>query len=305
VPLELHAGGLDEVVARALKIETSEPDLAGWQAMVDKMAAATEPVKVGIVGKYVDLPDAYLSVVEALRHGATANDANVEIVWIAAEDVDGLLADSYLEDLDAILVPGGFGIRGVEGKIRSIRYARDHDVPFLGLCLGLQCAVIEYARSELALANAHSSEFDPTTKHAVIDLMADQRDVEDKGGTMRLGVYPAKLREGSMARELYGEALIYERHRHRFEVANRYRDELEAAGLVASGVSPDDHLVEIVEAPGHRFFIASQFHPELKSRPDGPHPLFVGFIAAALERRQETDTVPNVPDKAAIEPFSE
>ncbi len=305
VPLELHAGGLDEVVARTLKIETSEPDLAGWQAMVDKMATATKPVKVGIVGKYVDLPDAYLSVVEALRHGATANDATVEIAWIAAEDVDGLLADSYLEDLDAILVPGGFGIRGVEGKIRSIRYARDHDVPFLGLCLGLQCAVIEYARSELALANAHSSEFDPTTKHAVIDLMADQRDVEDKGGTMRLGVYPAKLREGSMARELYGEALIYERHRHRFEVANRYRKELEAAGLVASGVSPDDHLVEIVEAPGHRFFLASQFHPELKSRPDGPHPLFVGFIAAALERRQESDSAANVPDKAAIEPFSE
>jgi CTP synthase len=305
VPLELHAGGLDEVVARTLKIETSEPDLAGWRAMVDKMANASDPVRVGIVGKYVDLPDAYLSVVEALRHGATANDADVEIVWIAAEDVDGLLAESYLEGLDAILVPGGFGIRGVEGKIRSIRYARDHNVPFLGLCLGLQCAVIEYARSELALSNAHSSEFDPTTKHAVIDLMADQRDVEDKGGTMRLGVYPAKLREGSLARELYGEALIYERHLHRFEVANRYRKDLEAAGLIASGVSPDDHLVEIVEAPDLSFFLASQFHPELKSRPDGPHPLFVGFIAAAMACRRERPASEDAPHTAAIEPLSE
>jgi len=305
VPLELHAGGLDDVVARTLKIETSEPDLAGWQAMVEQMANATQRVKVGIVGKYVDLPDAYLSVVEALRHGATANNATVDIAWIAAEDVDGLLADSYLDDLDAILVPGGFGIRGVEGKIGSIRYARDHNVPFLGLCLGLQCAVIEYARSELALSNAHSSEFDPMAKHAVIDLMADQRDVEDKGGTMRLGVYPAKLRPGSLARELYGEDLIYERHRHRYEVANRYRKDLEAAGLVASGVSPDDHLVEIVEAPGHRFFLASQFHPELKSRPDRPHPLFAGFIAAALAHKREGALAAEVQDRAAIEPLSE
>ena len=302
VPLALHEGGLDDVVCRTLHLDTSEPDLAGWAAMVERMDKATTPVKVGIVGKYVDLPDAYLSVVEALRHGAMANDAKVEISWIPAEEVDGLLAESYLDGLDAILVPGGFGIRGVEGKVRSIRYARDNGLPFLGLCLGLQCAVIEYARAELNLGNAHSSEFDPTTDNAVIDLMADQRDVEDKGGTMRLGVYPAKLREGSLARKLYGEALIYERHRHRFEVANRFRKDLEAAGLVASGVSPDDRLVEIVEMPDHPFFIASQFHPELKSRPDDPHPLFVGFIAAALQRKQSGGVAADVEDRAVVEP---
>ncbi|NND04145.1 MAG: CTP synthase [Acidimicrobiia bacterium] len=302
VPVALHEGGLDDVVCRTLHIDTSEPDLAGWEAMVARMDSATTPVKVGIVGKYVDLPDAYLSVVEALRHGATTNDANVEISWIPAEDVDGLLAESYLERLDAILVPGGFGIRGVEGKIRAIRYARDNDIPFLGLCLGLQCAVIEYARSELGLSDAHSSEFDPTTANAVIDLMADQRDVEDKGGTMRLGVYPAKLREGSLARRLYGEPLIYERHRHRYEVANRFRADLEAVGLHASGVSPDERLVEIVEAPGHPFFIASQFHPELKSRPDDPHPLFVGFVEAALVHKTGLAAPAEVTDRAAVEP---
>jgi CTP synthase len=270
--------------------------------MVDRMSNASQPLKVGVVGKYVDLPDAYLSVVEALRHGAMANDAEVDISWIAAEDVDGLLAESYLEGLDAILVPGGFGIRGVEGKIRAIRYARDYRIPFLGLCLGLQCAVIEHARSDLGLTDAHSAEFDPTTNHAVIDLMADQRDVEDKGGTMRLGVYPARLREGSLAQELYGEALIYERHRHRFEVANRFRADLEATGLIASGVSPDNRLVEIVEAPDHPFFIASQFHPELKSRPDDPHPMFVGFVAAGLARRAQRRVPQEIDDRASVEP---
>ncbi len=302
VPLVLHEGGLDDVVCRTLRLDTSEPDLAGWRAMVDRMDRATESVHVGMVGKYVDLRDAYLSVVEALRHGAMANDVQVEISWIPAEEVDGLLAESYLEDLDAILVPGGFGIRGVEGKIRSVRYARDNDVPFLGLCLGLQCAVIEYARSELGLTDAHSSEFDPTTTHAVIDLMADQRDVEDMGGTMRLGVYPAKLREGSLAHRLYGESLVYERHRHRYEVANRFRSDLEAAGLHASGVSPDNRLVEIVEAPDHPFFIASQFHPELKSRPDDPHPMFVGFIAAAMTRKRAGAVTVDITDRAAVEP---
>ena len=302
VPIELHEGGLDDVVCRTLRLETSEPDLATWEAMVARMDHPTETVRVGVVGKYVDLPDAYLSVVEALRHGGMANDAQVEIVWIAAEDVDGLLAESYLDGLDGILVPGGFGIRGVEGKIRSISYARDNSVPFLGLCLGLQCAVIEYARSELSISDAHSAEFDPTTNNAVIDLMADQRDVEDMGGTMRLGVYPAKLREGSLAKRLYGEPLIYERHRHRFEVANRYRADLEAAGLAASGVSPDERLVEIVEAPDHPFFIASQFHPELKSRPDDPHPLFVGFVGAALDHTRSRVKQPDASERATVEP---
>jgi CTP synthase len=199
-------------------------------------------------------------------------------------------------------VPGGFGIRGIEGKIQAIRYARERGVPFLGLCLGLQCAVIEFARSQLGYADAHSSEFDPTSNHRVIDLMADQRDVEDMGGTMRLGVYPAKLASDSLAAQLYGEPLVYERHRHRFEVNNRYRKELEAAGLRPSGVSPDDRLVEIIELPDHPFFIASQFHPEFKSRPDAPHPMFRGFMgAAAAHQRAATAAGPATVGTAAAE----
>lgn len=303
VPLALHEGGLDEVVCRVLEIETSEPDLASWRAMVDRMDAATDPVTIGIIGKYVGLKDAYLSVVEALRHGAMANDMKLDLRWILSDEVDGLLAESYLEGLDGILVPGGFGIRGIDGKIQAIRFAREHRIPFLGLCLGLQCAVIEFARSELGHRDAHSSEFDPTSAHPVIDLMPDQQTVEGKGGTMRLGVYPAKLVAGTLARRLYGEELIYERHRHRYEVNNRYRADLEAAGLVASGVSPDDRLVEMVELPGHPFFIASQFHPELKSRPDDPHPLFAGFVGAAAAHRREVDRVDSMVGDVADSPL--
>jgi len=291
VPLALHEGGLDEVVCRELGLETSEPDLASWKAIVERMDRATDTVAIGIVGKYVELPDAYLSVVESIRHAAAHNDLQADIRWIPSDDVDGLLVESYLDDLDGIVVPGGFGIRGVEGKVQTIRYARERGIPFLGLCLGLQCAVIEYARSQLGYNDAHSGEFDPTSNHKVIDLMADQQDVEDKGGTMRLGVYPAKLKPGSLAERLYGEPLIYERHRHRYEVNNKYRNELEAAGLSLSGVSPDDRLVEIVELPDHPFFIASQFHPEFKSRPDAPHPLFDGFMAATRARLERTDVV--------------
>jgi len=301
VPLALHERGLDDVVCRHLSIEASEPDLSSWRAMVERMDNATEKVTVGIVGKYVDLPDAYLSVVEALRHGAAANGVQADIRWIPSDEVDGLLAASYLEGIDGIVVPGGFGIRGVEGKIQSIRYAREERLPFLGLCLGLQCAVIEFARDELSLRDAHSSEFDPTSSHPVIDLMSDQQDVEDKGGTMRLGVYPAKLAEGSLARRLYGEPIIYERHRHRWEVNNRYRRDLEAAGLRLSGVSPDDRLVEIVEIPDHPFFIASQFHPEFKSRPNHPHPLFEGFMRAALEHKRGGDRSTIVLSESAAE----
>jgi len=289
VPLALQDGGLDDVVCRVLQLDVPEPDLTSWEAMVDRMDGASEEVRIGIVGKYVELKDAYLSVVEAIRHGGMAKDVKPVIDWIPADEVDGLLAESYLEGLDGILVPGGFGIRGVEGKVQAIRYARENGIPFLGLCLGLQCAVIEYARDELRYGDAHSSEFDPTSDHRVIDLMPDQLDVEDMGGTMRLGVYPAKLETGSLARELYGEELVYERHRHRYEVNNRFRAELEAAGMRATGVSPDDRLVEIVELPDHPFFIASQFHPELKSRPDAPHPLFVGFVGAAVEKRRSDD----------------
>jgi CTP synthase len=281
VPLALHEAGLDKVVCRELKLESPEPDLTAWDEMVTAMAAPRGEVTVGLVGKYVDLPDAYLSVVEALRHAGRTSRVKVNIRWIAAENVDGMLVDSYLEDLDGILVPGGFGIRGIEGKIQAIRYAREHKVPFLGLCLGLQCAVIEYSRNVVGLPKAHSSEFDPLTPDPVIDLMETQRDVSDKGGTMRLGVYPAKLAEGSLARSLYESEVVYERHRHRWEVNNSYRQALTDAGMSMSGTSPDDRLVEFVEILDHPYFIATQAHPELVSRPDAPHPLFDGFVAAA------------------------
>jgi len=300
VPLELNDAGLDAVVCRQLDLETDPPDLADWEAMVLRMDEAKDEVTIGLVGKYVDLPDAYLSVVESLKHAAAANGAAVTIRWIPAEEVDGLLAESHLEGLDGILVPGGFGIRGIEGKIEAIRHARENDVPFLGLCLGLQCAVIEFGRSILGHPNAHSTEFDPTTPDPIIHLMEDQNDVEDMGGTMRLGIYPAKLTPGTITERLYGESVVYERHRHRWEVNNRYRSELEDGGLVLAGISPDDRLVEIIELPGHPFFIGSQFHPEFKSRPDNPHPLFDGFMAAALKRRQSTSTEETVTSSEAV-----
>ncbi|MDH5615602.1 MAG: CTP synthase, partial [Acidimicrobiia bacterium] len=264
--------------------------------MVERAKRATDPVTIGLVGKYVDLPDAYLSVVEALRHGALDNDVQLDLRWIPSDDMDGLLAADHLQGLNGIVVPGGFGIRGIEGKIAAARHARENGVPFLGLCLGLQCAVIEFSRSQLGLTGANSAEFDPTAPHPVIDLMESQQNVSDMGGTMRLGIYAAKLKEGTLARRLYGEELIYERHRHRYEVNNRYRKDLEAAGMQLSGTSPDDHLVEIVEIPSHPFFIASQFHPEFKSRPDDPHPLFAGFMAAAAAHRTGR---PVVEDRAA------
>jgi CTP synthase len=253
--------------------------------MVDKAKAATDQVKIGIVGKYVDLPDAYLSVVEALKHGAAEHGLRLDLRWVPSDELTGLLADSYLEGLDGIVIPGGFGYRGVEGKIQAIRYARENGVPLLGLCLGLQCAVIELARNVMGLADANSSEFDPATPHPVIDLMASQEDVEEMGGTMRLGLYAAKLAEGSKVRALYGSELVYERHRHRWEVNNKYRKDLEAAGMRLSGLSPDDNLVEYIELVDHPFFIGTQAHPELRSRPDRPHPLFSGLIEAAARIR--------------------
>ncbi|GBE20795.1 CTP synthase [bacterium BMS3Bbin01] len=253
--------------------------------MVERARNATEPVTIGLVGKYVDLPDAYLSVVEALRHAAAGSDMKLDLKWIPSDDMGGLLAPERLAGVNGIVVPGGFGIRGIEGKISAIRYARENGIPFLGLCLGLQCAVIEFSRSVLGLTDADSAEFNPTTTNPVIDLMESQQDVSDMGGTMRLGLYPAKLAEGSLARRLYGQELIYERHRHRYEVNNRYRKDLESGGMRLSGTAPDDSLVEVIELPGHPFFIASQFHPEFKSRPDDPHPLFLGLIRAAVARR--------------------
>ncbi|MFZ0492178.1 MAG: CTP synthase [Acidimicrobiia bacterium] len=285
VPLELHEAGLDTVITRRLQLDTPPPDLTAWRAMVERARRATRPVTIGLVGKYVDLPDAYLSVVEALRHSAAASDALLELRWIPSDDMGSLLASEHLAGVDGIVVPGGFGIRGIEGKISAIRHARENRIPFLGLCLGLQCAVIEFARSVLGLSEADSAEFNPTTLHPVIDLMESQQDVSEMGGTMRLGLYPAKLAEGSLAHSLYGEELIYERHRHRYEVNNRYRKDLEEAGLRLSGTSPNDALVEIVELPSHPYFIGTQFHPEFRSRPDDPHPLFLGLVRAALSHR--------------------
>lgn len=285
VPLELHEAGIDDVITKRLRLETPDPDLSAWRAMVERTRNASRPVTIGLVGKYVDLPDAYLSVVEALRHGATAADAVLDLRWIPSDDMGGLLASEHLAGVDGIVVPGGFGIRGIEGKISAIRHAREAGIPFLGLCLGLQCAVIEFARSVLNLDDADSAEFNPTTLHPVIDLMESQQDVAEMGGTMRLGLYPAKLAEGSLARSLYGEELVYERHRHRYEVNNRYRKDLEAAGMRLSGTSPNDSLVEVIELPSHPFFIATQFHPEFRSRPDSAHPLFLGLIRAGLDHR--------------------
>jgi CTP synthase len=286
VPLILHEGGLDGVVCTRLGLSTAPAELRAWKAMVERGLAATDKVTVGVVGKYVDLPDAYLSVVEALRHGASLHGVKLDLRWIPSEELTGLLAPGYLEGIDGIVVPGGFGPRGVEGKIQSIRYARERGVPFLGLCLGLQCAVIEFARHRLGYPDANSSEFDPTTPHPVIDLMDSQLGVADMGGTMRLGRYPAKLVEGSLVRRLYGQEVVYERHRHRWEVNNRYRKELEAEGMALSGLSPDDNLVEFIELRGHPYFVATQAHPEFRSRPDDPHPLFAGLIEAAAEHRR-------------------
>ena len=281
VPLAMEAAGLDRIALQVLGLEAPPPDLSEWAAMVGRLQSATKEVTVGLVGKYVGLHDAYLSVAEALKHGAIENDVRVNIKWIQSDEVSGMVGETLLADLDGILVPGGFGGRGVEGKVESIRFARERNIPFLGICLGLQCAVIEYARNVMGLAQANSTEFAPTSPDPVIALMEEQEGLSQKGGTMRLGLYPAKLAEGSLARELYGEEVVYDRHRHRLEVNNRYREQLEAAGMRLSGLSPDRNLVEFIELPDHPFFIATQAHPELGSRPSLAHPLFKGFMEAA------------------------
>ncbi len=285
IPLVLHDEGLDDEVCRLLGL-VGTPDLSDWEALVARVDAADRPVRIGIIGKYVSLPDAYLSVAEALRHAGYHHGAHVELEWVQAEDVEGLLTDGRLRDLDAIVIPGGFGERGIEGKVAAAGYARERGVPCLGLCLGMQVMVIEYARNVLGLTSANSSEFDLSSPHKVIDLMDTQRDVVDLGGTMRLGVYPARLTPGSVVAQAYGKELIYERHRHRYEFNSRYRARFEEAGLVCSGVSPDDRLVEFVELPSHPFWVGTQAHPEFKSRPDRPAPLFRELVAAALERAE-------------------
>ncbi len=284
VPLNLEHEGLAQQVLELLGLEQREPDLRDWEHLVDRICHPSHSVKIAIVGKYVRLSDAYISVVEALRHAAVALDAEVQVHWVSSESLEEEGAAHFLSDVDAIVVPGGFGARGIDGKIDAISYARSQKIPFLGLCLGMQCAVIEWARHMAHHGEANSTEFSPETVDPVISLLPEQEDVVDLGGTMRLGACPCRLVEGSLASRLYGETLIYERHRHRYEFNNAYRRELVDAGFRISGVSPDNRLVEIIELPDHPYFIASQFHPEFKSRPSQPHPLFKGLVQAALDR---------------------
>ena len=284
LPLVLHDEGLDTVVCDVLQIE-AKPDLSSWQSVVTMVENATKPVRIGLIGKYIELHDAYLSVVESIKHAGFHHGASVEIDWIQAEEVEGLLAAGRLSDLDGMVIPGGFGVRGVEGKIAAAAFARENNLPCLGLCLGMQVMTIEYARHVLGMTDAHSTEFDPSTQHPVIDIMNDQRDVTDKGGTMRLGAYYAVLEPGSKVANAYGESVVSERHRHRYEFNSQYRTRFEASGFVCSGTSPDRRLVEFIELKDHPFWVGTQAHPEFKSRPDRPHPLFRDMIGASLEYR--------------------
>lgn len=287
VPLMMQEEGLDRIVLEKLNMDYGSADMTQWAKMVDVINHPQKQVSIAVVGKYVELPDAYISVTEALHHAGIAHATDVKIKWINSEEIEAPDTDygRVFAGCQGILVPGGFGDRGVEGKIRSIQYARENKIPFLGLCLGMQCAVIEYARNVCRLEGAHSTEFCPDAKYPVIDLMSSQAEVEAKGGTMRLGAYPCKVAAGTHTWKAYQEDLIHERHRHRFEVNNSFRGQLVDQGLVIAGTLPDDSLVEIVEVKDHPWFVASQFHPELKSRPNNPHPLFRDFVKAALEQK--------------------
>ena len=285
-PLAMEKERLAHVVCKRLGIECPEPDLADWTAMVDAWKHPEKEVTVALVGKYVQLHDAYLSVVEALKHAAVANHAEVHIKWVDSELVSSYNVDEVLGDVNGILVPGGFGDRGIEGKITAIQYAREHDIPFLGLCLGMQMAIVEFARNVLGYADAHSSELNPSTTHPLIHIKPDQHGVTDLGGTLRLGSYKCILDPNSKAYELYGTREIEERHRHRYEVNNEYRQELIENGMCLCGVSPDGRIVEMIELPSHPWFVATQAHPEFKSRPNKCHPLFRGFLKAALDQAE-------------------
>ncbi len=287
VPIILEKEGLAQRVLERLHLPKNEPDLREWKELVDKVKKPTETVNVAIVGKYVMLSDAYISVVEALKHAGLKTGAEVKIKWVLSEDIEASGAEEHLTGMDGILVPGGFGDRGIEGKIEAATYARENNIPYLGLCLGMQTAVIEFARNVASLEEAHSTEFDPKTPHPVIDLMPDQHNVVLKGGTMRLGRYPCKIQDKTKAREVYGKEEISERHRHRYEVNNSHREELQNHGMVFSGLSPDGNLVEMIEIPSHPYFLACQFHPELKSRPDKPHPLFIGLVQAMIDGQKK------------------
>ena len=286
LPVNLKAQKIDDIVLKHFGLSAPEADMTEWLALVDRVDNLKENVKIALVGKYVELHDAYISVVESLKHAGYKHNSKITIDWIQSEDVTEENVNDYLKDADGILVPGGFGDRGVEGKITAIKYARENKVPFFGICLGMQLAAVEFARNVCGLTGAHSSELDPNTPYPIINLLPDQEDVVEMGGTLRLGSYPCTLAEGSVAHKEYGEINITERHRHRYEFNNFYRERLTDKGLVLSGVSPDGRLVEIVELPEHPWFVAGQFHPEFKSRPEKAHPLFAGFIRASLENRK-------------------
>ncbi|NTU90220.1 MAG: CTP synthase, partial [Actinobacteria bacterium] len=291
VPLVLHEQHFDELVLQKLDLPAKEIDLAPWKAFLEKSKACEGDVDIAIVGKYVSLPDAYLSIIEAISHAGVFKGCNVHTHLIDAETLTSDSAGMILKDMDGILVPGGFGVRAFEGKINAVNYARTHNIPFLGICLGLHAAVCEFARNVCGLEGAISKEFAEEALYPVIDIMPDQEDVVDKGGTMRLGSYPCKVTPGTKAFDAYGDSVIYERHRHRYEVNNAYRAQLVDAGLVISGISPDDRLVEMVELPGHPWFVATQAHPEFKSRPTRCHPLFRDFVSAACSLRAERDAI--------------
>jgi CTP synthase len=286
VPLILEGEGLAQQTLELLNMQQHQPDLTQWQTLVERLYSPKHRIEIAIVGKYVQLSDAYLSVVEALRHAAIAMSGDLRLRWVNSEklEVDG--AENHLAGVDGVIVPGGFGVRGVDGKIEAIKYARIHQIPFLGLCLGMQCSVIEWARNIAAFTDAHSAEFEPHTENPVINLLPEQQDVVDLGGTMRLGLYPCRILPNTLAFSLYQDEVIYERHRHRYEFNNAYRNLFLESGYVISGTSPDGRLVEMIELPKHPFFLACQFHPEFQSRPSAPHPLFKGFIEAAITHSQ-------------------
>jgi CTP synthase len=286
VPLMFHRGGLDGLVCNLLGLETEEPDLDSWSAFVDRVCRPAKQVTIAVVGKYTHVRDAYKSIIEAFVHAGAANQARVDVLWVEGEDVEKQGPARLLAEADGILVPGGFGERGIEGKIEAARFARERSIPYFGICLGMQVATIEFARHICGLAQANSGEFDPQSPHKVIDLMSEQAGVAEKGGTMRLGTYRCALKAGSLARRAYGADEVSERHRHRYEFNNRYAGQLVSRGLVLSGKCVGRELVEVIELPDHPWYLAVQFHPELKSRPHEPHPLFVDFVRAALERRR-------------------
>ena len=283
-PIMLEQANFSKIVCRELNISAPAPDMSEWQQMLARIAARDKTVKIALCGKYVQLHDAYLSVAEALRHAGYENKAFIDIHWVDTELITEYTAEEYLGDVDGILVPGGFGNRGIEGKIIAAKYAREHDIPYLGICLGMQTAVIEFARNVIGFSDAHSGEFDPESKHKVIDLMPDQKGIVDMGGTMRLGAYPCRVRKGTIMERAYGKPEISERHRHRYEFNNEFRSQFEEKGMIFTGTSPNGMLVEAVEIPEHRFYIGVQYHPEFKSRPNHAHPVFREFIKASVEK---------------------